>query len=188
MNAAPRKRRKPATRQQPKRPSQTESKPRRQPNRGAAAKSTRTPKYLGFVVLAFGAIVLAAIVSRGSDEAADPNVASASVEFVGTDFAFAPGALAGLSGQLEVTLVNNGPGVHNLAVLKEGVEISTFAEHTDDMNLAFIPLISPDNDASTSFDIDAGTYQVVCVIPGHLAAGMKAELVVEDAPSAGADE
>ncbi len=66
-----------------------------------------------------------------------------------------------------VTAENEGEVVHNLTVVDGGDELAG----TDD--------VDPGSSADLEVDIDPGTYQMICTIPGHEDLGMAGDFTVE---------
>jgi len=130
-------------------------------------------------VIAAAAVVILGLGGDSDGGSADPNTPSAAITVVGDDFSFAPMQVRGLAGEVEITLDNEGPGVHELVVLEQGVRISARADFDESTSLGKIPLLAPGDSASEVFQLDPGDYQIVCLIPGHLEAGMTADLTVE---------
>lgn len=100
----------------------------------------------------------------GSENTSEGTEAPSSdaIEVVVKEFSFDPSEIKVAAGQFTIDLVNQGAIEHNFTV--EGVDtvIATTAGQT----------------ASATYDLEAGTYRVVCTIAGHEAAGMVASLVV----------
>jgi plastocyanin len=79
------------------------------------------------------------------------------------DFAFDPSDVTVQTGQVNLTLVNEGAAVHDLTVPELGITI----------------LASPGESVTTGLEFDTpGTYDTLCSIPGHAALGMTGSLVV----------
>mgnify|MGYP003440908598 FL=1 len=98
----------------------------------------------------------------GSDSTEAPAPSGDAIQVVAKEFAFDPTEIQVASGQFTIDLVNQGAIEHNFTV--EGVDtvIAATARQT----------------ASASYDLEPGTYRVICTIAGHEAAGMVASLVV----------
>jgi plastocyanin len=88
------------------------------------------------------------------------------VEIVATDFAFAPDVLMVTAGEpVNVTLRNDARGQHDIALPEIGFRV----------------LARGGGSVSGALTVaEAGTYELVCTIPGHLDQGMRMTLVVED--------
>ncbi|MBM2827054.1 MAG: nitrite reductase, copper-containing [Dehalococcoidia bacterium] len=107
-----------------------------------------------------------------------------------SEFRFLPAEFklsAGVPTQL--TLVNEGSVEHDITVtgLSVGGQVAT-QEHspgaqghtTRPTASGTVHVVAPKQQRATvSFTPKAGTYEFVCVIPGHLDAGMKGTLLVE---------
>lgn len=159
---------------------------RRRTSKAAAIKAKRQRKraltygagVLGIVLI--GLIVIA-MTSGGSDEEvlADPSVPSSSITFIGNDFSYRPAVVRGIAGPIELTFKNEGPAGHDLAIVREGVRLSSWDQANEENLVGKIPFTDKEAETIRTFDFAPGHYQVVCLIPGHLEAGMIAELIVE---------
>ena len=131
-----------------------------------------------FLLVAFTALAMLAVTfgvtvaaTRGSDsEAAVATAPSMTARVTLTEFAITPATITVASGgALHVT--NSGSVAHNLTVLDQKVATNDLAPGT-----------SADLDVSS---LAPGTYPVVCLLPGHADAGMKATLDIVTAAAAG---
>ncbi len=92
-------------------------------------------------------------------------------------FNLTPPTIAGGT-DVAVSMTNTGAIVHNLAVIDAGTDPSSGADITDDMILTQFDDLQAGDSLSGSLNLEPETYLVVCLIPGHLEAGMKASLTV----------
>jgi len=127
-----------------------------------------------FIVIAFSLVLVAC--------GGDGNEATNSINVTMTDFQFTPNEFTVPAGeQIQFTATNNGAVDHSFVVMKLGVEVTSAFSNQDQANVywkeATIPAGQSVTDTFTS-PADAGTYQIVCAIPGHLEAGMIAKLIV----------
>lgn len=129
-------------------------------------------------MLAAGLVVLVLALRSGGS---GPTTA---VTFRADEFAYRPADAEVLSGSVEVTLANRGQVGHELVVLAPGVHITSRDQFDETMSLLTIPSIAPGSEVTATVDLPPGAYQVVCLLPGHLEAGMSATLEVVDAPPA----
>lgn len=91
------------------------------------------------------------------------------IEVTATDFAFEPSTIeVGAGETVEIRLVNEGATSHNLHVHLDGEEVRTET------------LQSGNSDTLTFTAPETGEYEFYCAVPGHKAAGMVGEMVVED--------
>lgn len=92
-----------------------------------------------------------------------------------SEFAFDPAtAEMPVGEEITVTMDNIGSVEHEWIVLNQGVRISDEAEFSEDMVLARTERVAGGEASTVAFTLDeAGTYQVVCLVAGHLAAGMQ---------------
>jgi len=116
---------------------------------------------VGFVVLSLG--------TDGSDRSSEsaapspPTPSEAESVFIATEFAFEPVAASETTGNLTITMDNQGAIFHNLLF----DEVPGF-------------VIEADAGASSSDDVqlDDGVYTIFCSVPGHRDLGMEATLTV----------
>ncbi|HEX6116757.1 MAG TPA: plastocyanin/azurin family copper-binding protein [Solirubrobacterales bacterium] len=83
-----------------------------------------------------------------------------------TEYAFGPDSVTVKNGDT-ITAENEGETVHNLTVFDGGDEL----EGTDD--------VDPGQSADLEVDLDPGTYEMICTIPGHEDLGMAGDFTVE---------
>lgn len=104
------------------------------------------------------------------------------------EFAFDPDTVSVAAGaEITVTVENQGTVEHDWVVLNQGREIAAEAdlpEDTAEVNQEWAVAAvhtEPGEAATTTFTAPAaGTYQVICLIPGHFSAGMEGELTITD--------
>lgn len=124
-------------------------------------------------------LALLALAGCGGGGAGSP-VADGAAEIQATaiEFEFRPDfwLIPGEAGELLVTLQNGGSIEHNLALLNTPIERE---EDLDPNAIVFELRAAAGNTASGMVGAPPpGTYQVICSIEGHFAAGMVAELRV----------
>lgn len=98
------------------------------------------------------------------------------------EFMFEPSDLSIPAGQeITLELVNKGAIEHDFVILKKGSSAQDSFDHaTQQADILFEARLAPGQSGSFKFTIaEAGEYQVICSIPGHLAAGMKGKLIVK---------
>ena len=83
-----------------------------------------------------------------------------------SEYAFAPEAVTAKQGDT-LTVENEGAVVHNLTVV-DGTE-----------ELAATPDVDGGDSADLDVDVEPGTYEMICTIPGHEDLGMAGEFTVE---------
>ena len=88
------------------------------------------------------------------------------------------------AGSVTFATTNDGSLTHEIEVFSGGVDPSTLSiennvASTDGLELIDeIEDITPGSSADLTIDLDAGTYVVMCNLPGHFAEGMYASLEV----------
>ncbi|GAB4488658.1 MAG: hypothetical protein Fur0016_14680 [Anaerolineales bacterium] len=98
------------------------------------------------------------------------------------EFMFNPKAFTIPSGEtITLELVNKGAIEHNFVILKQGVAAEGNFDHNANLeSILFEARLDPGKSGTFTFTItEAGEYQVICSIPGHLAAGMAGKLIVK---------
>ncbi|HET9672499.1 MAG TPA: multicopper oxidase domain-containing protein [Actinomycetota bacterium] len=126
-------------------------------------------------ILASLGLVLTACVAQeatpaiGSDEAGG----SASISVTLSEFSIEPSSLrADVGSVLSIEVANHGSAPHTFAVVTDGETYET-------------PTIQPGGHETLSVPpLDAGSYDVLCTVPGHDALGMTGTLTVGGAPAA----
>ena len=138
-------------------------------------------------VVAFGALALAVIAlvlatsedgGGGGGGAAASGGPSDSLEIVATEFAFDPVEAEVFADQdAAVALVNDGSVEHNWTVLEAGTTIGSESEFEESMVLEAVGNAASGETAEGAIILEAGEYQVICTISGHLDAGMQGTVV-----------
>jgi uncharacterized cupredoxin-like copper-binding protein len=118
---------------------------------------------LGAFALATLSVVVVALTGSTSSVATAPTT-SAPLAVTLTEFKITPATLSAGPGDITIIVTNGGTQAHNLQVTRLNAKT---------------PDIQPGNSATlTLTHVSAGTYDVICTIPGHSDAGMKATLTV----------
>jgi uncharacterized cupredoxin-like copper-binding protein len=133
------------------------------------------------VLVAIGLSIAALVVASGSDGgggAAAPTGPSTALDIEAREFSFAPADVAiAADTDVPVTLDNIGAVEHNWAVLEAGTTISSESDF-DESTVVFQVDADPGTSDSGTVNLAAGSYQVICTVPGHLSAGMEGSLEV----------
>jgi uncharacterized cupredoxin-like copper-binding protein len=93
--------------------------------------------------------------------------AGAAIDITLSDFVIAPKAIDATAGTVTFKVTNTGKSPHNFAVVSNGQEVKKTKN-----------LVNGQSD-TLEMDLTAGTYQVICDIPGHKEAGMVGTLTVK---------
>lgn len=110
----------------------------------------------------------------------DDNGGSSSLSFEGLDtFQFNPSSASVAAGdEVEVTLNNVGALEHSWTLVGSDADVNTVTD-ADAINSATTGTVAAGQSDTVTFTApDAGTYQFVCTVPGHAAAGMVGTLTV----------
>jgi uncharacterized cupredoxin-like copper-binding protein len=104
--------------------------------------------------------------SSGATTAA--SVPAGAVVIEALDIKFDKKAYDATAGKVTIVYENKGQLVHTLLVL-------------DESNTQIGPTlrVDPGQTKTETFDLPAGTHQLICDVPGHAAAGMKATITVD---------
>lgn len=99
--------------------------------------------------------------------------------FVGTEFAFSPSTASLVAGvPLTLELDNQGAVTHELVILTPGTVAATEAEIGPGQIVDRIAEVAAGKKGSLTVTLEAGTYPIVCLLPGHLTGGMKGTIDV----------
>jgi len=124
--------------------------------------------------------LLALLLTACGGGAADQPSTTLTVEMM--EFMFDPQTFTIQAGEvISLDLSNSGAVEHNFVILKKGLTAEGNFEHEANLeNILFEAKLGPGEAGSFTFTIaEAGEYQVICSIPGHLAAGMAGKLIVK---------
>lgn len=129
------------------------------------------------IAILLALLLLPAFAACGDDDGGGDG---ASITVALDDFSFAPGSISATAGtEVTVTVSNIGGIQHSWVLLNAGDEVTATAEISDDRILASSGDLEPGESGTVSFTAPAaGTYQIVCHIPGHTEAGMTGTLQV----------
>ncbi|HZM21522.1 MAG TPA: cupredoxin domain-containing protein [Anaerolineales bacterium] len=98
-----------------------------------------------------------------------------------TDFAFTPNHFTVPAGkEITVNIAHHGSVVHEFIIMKRGTNAGESFDEDDQPNVYELVKVPPGHSQSFTFTApaEAGDYQVVCGIAGHLQSGMTATLTV----------
>jgi uncharacterized cupredoxin-like copper-binding protein len=119
-------------------------------------------KPLGILLLAITFVLGAACGGSGGQPAGSIKVSM-------TEFSFNPKDLSPPAGKVVFFLLNEGQAPHDMVILD-----------SSDKRVAKSELVQPGNNSVFTIDnLPAGTYIVVCDVPGHREAGMTGTLTVK---------
>ena len=129
------------------------------------------------LLLAIGVIVVSLVFTSCSQEVSP----TTEIDVTMTDFQFTPTSFTVPAGE-EITFhsTNNGAVVHSFVIMKLGQNVGTAYDEEDLPNVYWEVEIAPGGTADTTFAApsEAGEYEVICHIPGHVQAGMVGKLTV----------
>lgn len=111
----------------------------------------------------------------------DDDAGSASISATASDFQFEPNSWTVRAGEaFSVEFMNEGTVEHEWAVLNLGDEIESEAEFAEEKVMFEIEALPVGETTTQEFTVDeAGSYQVICAIPGHFDQGMEGTLAVD---------
>jgi len=128
-----------------------------------------------FVFALLGLILSLILAACGGQGAA----ASTTLNVEMSEFMFKPKDLAAPVGQeITLNLKNEGAIEHDFVILKKGATAATpFKVEAQKEDLLFEARLMAGQAGAYTFTLpEAGDYEVICSVPGHLEAGMKAKL------------
>ena len=115
-----------------------------------------------------------------TDGAATPATAkSADVKL--NEWKIAPSATAVQAGRVRITAANDGKTTHEMVVLrtdKPAASLGSGKRVSEAGSVGEISDLKAGASGSKTFDLTPGHYVVICNLPGHYAAGMRADLTV----------
>jgi len=135
-------------------------------------------KNFGFGVFLFVCMVL--LVACGNVEESKPPVSSISIEM--SEFKFSPADIVVFAGQeISLNLSNNGAVEHDFSILKKGASAQIpFDREKQAADILFEARLGANKSGQYKFILpDAGEYQVICGIQGHVEAGMVGKMTAK---------
>lgn len=133
---------------------------------GSADTSRRSvARRLAIVAVAAALVACGSGAGGGGHDGADEvQISDDALRVLGTDaLLFEPDELSAPAGQIELALTCEDGINHNLVIIATGDEVAVCA---------------PGGTGVGSIELDAGTYEFVCTVPGH-SATMRGELTVD---------
>jgi uncharacterized cupredoxin-like copper-binding protein len=129
-------------------------------------------------------VVLVVALAAGACGGDDAPEASTNLSVQMTDFAFEPDSVAVPAGQeITIELTNAGSVEHDYVILKRGQRIEAETDLPDDEEtivaefVEFEQRVQPGESTTVTFTApEAGSYQIICRVPGHFTAGMEGRL------------
>lgn len=127
-------------------------------------------------ILIFLAFILAACGSGAGEVSKKITVNMVEFMFTPNDFTVPAGE------EITLELNNNGAVEHNFVILKKGETAEVNFDHDANLDkILFEAKLGPGETGTFTLALpEAGEYEIICSIPGHLAAGMQAKLVAKD--------
>jgi uncharacterized cupredoxin-like copper-binding protein len=130
-----------------------------------------------FLLLMRAFIFAMLLTACGTSQSNNAPVSSLSVEM--SEFKFTPADMTVFAGkEITLTLVNNGGVEHDFAILKKGkVAQIPFDRDKQGNDILVDYKVGAKQSGEYKFTLpEAGEYQVICSIQGHMEAGMQARL------------
>jgi plastocyanin len=132
------------------------------------------PRSRKLLYLAIPAVMALLLAACGDD---DGGATSFTVE--ASEYEFSPNAWAVAAGtDVTITFSNEGTIPHEWAVLTEGTNIESEAEFAEELVEFEVEAVPAGETATQTFNLPAGTYQVICALEDHFDAGMEGTLTV----------
>lgn len=132
------------------------------------------------------ALALAATACGGNGGSGDAGGTSHSVDATVKDFAITLDPSSVTAGDVEFSITNDGPSVHEFVVLGTDLAAGELPVEGSEVNEDDASLssegeaedIEPGTTASLTLNLAAGSYVVICNISGHYTSGMRAAFTV----------
>ena len=135
-----------------------------------------------FVVTSALLMVVAALVLAAcGGSAAGGGQSAGSINVNLTEFKFTPDTFSVTArSNVNISLTNSGSVQHTFVIMKAGTTAKSPFDDSQKSNIFWTVSVDPGKTVNTSFTApsDAGDYQVVCDLPGHLEGGMVGKLTV----------
>ena len=117
--------------------------------------------------------------TTGKTAAAPAAAKSADVKL--SEWKMAPSATTLAAGKVKITAANDGKTTHEMVVLrtdKPAASLGSGKRVSEAGSVGEISDLKAGATGSKTFDLSPGHYVVICNLPGHYAAGMRADLTV----------
>jgi uncharacterized cupredoxin-like copper-binding protein len=134
-------------------------------------------------ILGAAALVLAASACGGGGSS------DADVDVELRDFSIDMSTNSVTAGSVTFAATNDGPSVHEIEIFSvpdgvdgDALEVASSVADTDAAGLEVVDEVEeivPGDAPSLTVDLDAGTYAVICNLPGHYQQGMHASFTVQ---------
>lgn len=97
------------------------------------------------------------------------------------EFMFSPKEYTVPAGQqITLNLTNSGALEHNFIILRKGVAVTSSANPVPAGDILFEAVVGAGQSGTFTFTLEeAGDYEVICSVPGHLEAGMVGKITVQ---------
>ncbi len=142
---------------------------------GALVVGGGSPAAFETAVPVAGSSAAAGSAAAGSDQPAPAG--DTAINFVEKDFAIAMDKSTIKAGSITFNIKNSGPSPHNVGITKEA-DSSKGGGITGPV-IKDSATIDPGKTTSITVDLQPGTYNVVCTVPGHVQLGMIVKLTVQ---------
>lgn len=99
------------------------------------------------------------------------------------EFSMVPAVTDATAGNVTFTVTNSGAMVHEFMVVPTDTDAAGLPTEADgsakeDAAVGEIPDMAPGATASVTLNLKAGSYALICNIPGHYAGGMRADFTI----------
>lgn len=130
-------------------------------------------------LLALGVAALALAGCGGGDDSGGGGDPVTSLTITAEDFSYDPSSWSIVADtDVSVTIDNQGLNEHDWVVLQAGTSIEAEEDYSADMVETELKAVPVGETDSTTINLPAGEYQVICAVVGHLDAGMEGTLTV----------
>jgi len=132
------------------------------------------------IAVAFGALALATVGCSSDGSSAEGGIATTEA-----DFSIAVASSSAPAGDVTFTITNNGPSTHEFLVVSSDEDPGSLAVDDsgevpeDDLDIVDeVEEIAPATTPSLTVNLEAGSYILMCNLPGHYQQGMHAGFTV----------
>ena len=106
--------------------------------------------------------------------------AATALEAEVSDFQFEPSEwTAAADTDVTMSVTNAGETDHEWVIIKSGQEIEAEDEFTEELVEFEVEAVPPGETGEGTFNLPAGTHQIICALEGHFSAGMEGELTLQ---------
>jgi uncharacterized cupredoxin-like copper-binding protein len=116
----------------------------------------------------------------GNGDAASDAAGGTTIDIETHDFGFDPTEwTAPADSDVVASVTNSGPSEHEWVIVAAGEDIATEDDFTEEIVEFEVEAVPSGETGEGTFNLPAGTYQIICALDGHFSAGMEGQLTLE---------